>query len=87
MIEAERSLLAAKGFSANLVHFLPPYHVIICNVHHCSVTGTISHVHGLAPKTILRARNLVFEKLWFMKACIIYDIGRMQTINRISSYE
>ena len=63
MIEAERPFLAAKGFSTNLVHSPSPYHVIICNVHLCFVTGTISHVHGLAPKTILRARNLVFEKL------------------------
>ena len=55
--------LAAKGFNTNLVHFLPLYHVIISNVHVCSLTGTISHVYGREPKTVLRARNLMYEKL------------------------
>ena len=64
MTEIERLFLAAKGFNINLVHLLPLYHVIISNVHNCSFTCTISHVHGHAPKTtVLRARNLVYEKL------------------------
>ena len=66
--EIERPFLAAKSFNANLVQFLTPYHVIISNVHVSSFACTISHVHGRASKTVLRARNL--EKLSFMKACI-----------------
>ena len=46
--EVERPFLAARGFNTNFVHFLPPCHVIISNVHVCSFTGTISHVHGRA---------------------------------------
>ena len=42
---------------------LPLYHIIIDNMHVCSFMCTISHVHGRAPKTVLRARNLVYEKL------------------------
>ena len=63
MTEIERPFLAAKGSNTNLVLFLPPYYVIISNVHVCSFTCTISCVHGRAPKTVLRARNLVYEKL------------------------
>ena len=59
----ERPLLAAKRFNTNLVRFLPPYYAIISNNHVYSFTGTISNVHGRAPKTALRARNLVYEKL------------------------
>ena len=54
----KRPFLAAKGFYANLVQFLVPYHVIISNVHVWSFTCTISHSHELAPKTAWRARNL-----------------------------
>ena len=32
--------MAAKGCNTNLVHFLPPYHVFISNVHVCSFTCT-----------------------------------------------
>ena len=60
--EKQRALLAAKGFNTNLVHFLPPYHVIINNLHVCSLTGRISHMHGRAPKTVLRVRNLAYKK-------------------------
>ena len=60
--EIESPFLAAKGFKTNLLHFLPPYHVIFSNVH-VFFMGTISHVHGREPKTVLRARNLVYEKL------------------------
>ena len=59
----ERPFLAAKGFNTNLAHFLPPYRVIISNAHVRSFTGTVSHVQGRAPKTILRAQNIVYEKL------------------------
>ena len=64
----ERPFLAAKGFNTNLVQFLPPYHVIISKTHVCSFTCTISNVHARAPKTVLHARNLVYQKLQFMKA-------------------
>ena len=33
------------------------------NVHVPSFTSTISHVHEREPKTVLVARNLVYEKL------------------------
>ena len=56
--EIERPCLAAMGFNTNLVHFLPLQHVILINVHSCSFTGTISHVHKHAPKTVLRAKIL-----------------------------
>ena len=62
-IEREKPLLAAKAFDTNLVQLLPPYHVIISNVQVCSFMCTISHVHGRAPKTVLRAQNLAYEKL------------------------
>ena len=55
MTKIERLLLAAMGFNSNLVQFLPPYYVIISNVHVYSFTGTISHGHGRAPKFVLRA--------------------------------
>ena len=32
--------------------------------HHALFMGTISHVHRRAPKTVLFAQNLVYEKLW-----------------------
>ena len=60
--EIEKPLLAAKGFNANLVKFLPPYDVIISFLYVCYCTCKISHVKGRAPKTVLRARNLVYEK-------------------------
>ena len=68
MTEKERLFLVAKDFNTNLVHFLPPYHVIVSNVDACSFKGMISHVHGHAPKMVLHARNLVYENLSFMKA-------------------
>ena len=61
--EIEKPFLATKGFNANLEHFLPLHHVIIGNVHVCSFTSTISFVHGLTPKTVLCAGNLVYKKL------------------------
>ena len=54
--------LTVKGFNTNLVHFLPWYHVIISNVHLCSFTCTISHVHRCASKTVLCAQNLVYKE-------------------------
>ena len=63
MTKIERLLLAGMGFNSNLVQFLPPYYVIISNVHVCSFTGTISHGHGRAPKFVLRAWNILYEKL------------------------
>ena len=60
--EKERPIIAAKGFNNNLVHSLPPYHVIISSLPVYYFTGTISNVHGRAPKTALLARNLVYKK-------------------------
>ena len=60
MTEIERLFLDAKGFNTNLVQFLP-YHVIISNVHVCPFTCTIFQIHGRATKTVLRARDLVYE--------------------------
>ena len=60
--EIERLCLAAKGFNTDLVQFILLYHVI-SNVHVCSFTRTIPHMHGRAPKTVLLARNFVYEKL------------------------
>ena len=51
--EIESPFLAATGFNTNLVHFLTPHHVIISNVHVCSLKGKIFHVHGRAPKMFL----------------------------------
>ena len=36
---------------------------VISYVHVYSCRGTISHVHGYAPKTVLHAQNLMYEKL------------------------
>ena len=56
--EVERPFLAVKGFDANLVQFLPPYHVIISNMHIFSFTCTNVHLK----------RFYVHGKLEFMKA-------------------
>ena len=60
--QIERSFSATKSFNTSLEHILLPY-VIISNVHVCSFTGTIFHVHERATRTVLRARNLMHEKL------------------------
>ena len=65
-----RTEIESPFLAANLVQFLPPNHVIISNVHVSPFTCTISHVHGRAPKAVLRAGNLVHEKLQFIKACM-----------------
>ena len=65
--EIERPCLAAMGFNTNLVHFLPPHHIILINVHGCSFTGAISHVHKHAPKTVLRAKILCTKSYNFGK--------------------
>ena len=39
----------------NLVHFLPPYYVIISDVYIWSFKCMISLVHGHAPKMVLHA--------------------------------
>ena len=50
-----------------LVQFLLLYHVI-SNVHICSFTCIIFHVHGGASKMVLHAQNLVHKKKKIMKA-------------------
>ena len=67
MTKIERPFLAAKGFNTNSVQCLPLYYAFISKVHVCSFTFTISHVHRRAPKTVLHARNLMYEKI------IIYE--------------
>ena len=70
MTKIERPFLAAKGFNTNLVQCLPPYYVIISNVHICSLTCTILHVYRRAPKTVLHAQNLVYEKVIIYKGLL-----------------
>ena len=45
----ERPFLTAKSFNTAIVQFPPPYHIINNNLHICSFTCTISHVHGRVP--------------------------------------
>ena len=61
--EIERPFLVAKGLNTNLVHFLLWFHVIISNVQVCFFTCTILHMHGRGAIMVLRAQNLVYEKL------------------------
>ena len=56
-----RLFLDAKGFNTDLVYLLPSY-VIVSNVHVCSSPGTISHVHGRAPKTVLGVHEISCPK-------------------------
>ena len=55
MSEIGRLVLAGKGFNTNLVQYLLLHHVAINNVHVCSFTCMISHMHGRAPKIVLNA--------------------------------
>ena len=57
-----RQFLVVKGFNANLVQFLLPYHVI-SNMHVCSFMCAFSHLQGHTPKMVLHAQNLIYEKL------------------------
>ena len=73
MTEIERLFLAAQSFNTNLVQCLPPYFVIISNMHVCCFMCTISHVHMHAPKMVLHTQNLLYKKimiyedlLWFL---------------------
>ena len=59
MTEIEMPFLAAQGFNTNLVQCLPPYFIIISNMHVCFFTCTISHTHMHAPKMVLHAQNLL----------------------------
>ena len=59
--EKERPFSAAKSFNISLVHFLSLHHITISIMHVCSFIGTISHVHGLAPKMVLCAQNFGYE--------------------------
>ena len=52
MSEIKRWVLAAKSFNTNLVQLLLPYHVIISNVHICSFTCMIFHVHRRQPSKL-----------------------------------
>ena len=51
-----------------LVQFLLLYHVI-SNVHICSFTCIIFHVHGGASKMVLHAQNLVHKKKNYEGQC------------------
>ena len=63
MTEIERLFPAASRFNTKLVHLPMPYHVINSILHVCSFMDIISHVYWRATKAVLRARNLVYEKL------------------------
>ena len=78
MTEIERPFLAVKGFNANLLQCLPPYYVI-SNVHVCFFMCTISHVHRHAPKTVLYAQNLVYEKILIYEGLLWFLFLRPQT--------
>ena len=68
MTVIERPFLATKSFNTSLVNFLQLCYFIVSNDHVCSFKDTISHVRGgCAPKMVLCAQNLVYEKLEFMK--------------------
>ena len=69
--ETGRPFVAAQGFDINLVHFLQPYHFSVRNMHVCSFIGTISHMNGRAPKTILHAQNLVYKKIVIYEGLIL----------------
>ena len=60
MTKIERLFVAAIVFNTNLLKFLPPYHVIISNIHICFFKGMISHMHRHAPKTVSWAQNFVY---------------------------
>ena len=62
--------LAVMGFNSNLVHFVPPYHVIISNVQVCFFTGTICHVHGRATKTVSR-KIRIYEGLHTVEIVLV----------------
>ena len=66
--EIEGPFLAAKDLNTNFVQFLSPNHVIISNVLTFSFMCTISHMHGSACKMVLCAQNLMYKKLWYIKA-------------------
>ena len=70
MTEIDRLLLAAKGFNTNLVQCLPPYYVIVRNAHIFSITCRISHVNRHAPKMVLHAQNLLYEKIIIYEALL-----------------
>ena len=70
MTEIERLLLAAKGFNTNLVQCLPPYYVIVRNAHIFSIMCRISHVNRHAPKMVLHAQNLLYEKIIIYEALL-----------------
>ena len=62
MTEIERPFLVARRFNTNLVQCVPPYFVIISNMHVRSLTRTIFHLHRRALKSVLHARKLMYEK-------------------------
>ena len=55
--EIEMPFLAVKGFNTNLVQFLPLYHVIISNMHVCSVRCMDVHVKWFCTHKILCKKN------------------------------
>ena len=68
--EIEWPFLAAKGFNTNLVHFLPPYHVIFSNVHLSSLcawfpTGMDVHLKQHCVHKILCTKNYNLWRLEF----------------------
>ena len=79
MTEIERPFLVSKGSNTNLVQCLPLYYVIISNVHSCSFTCTIFHVHRHTPKTVLGAQNLVYKKIIIYEGLLRFLFLRPET--------
>ena len=60
--EIKRSLLAAKGFNTNLVHFLPPYHVLSL------VTRTSDVLGAQFPmRTAIHLKRNLIPRIIFLK--------------------
>ena len=57
MTEKQRLFLAAKGFNTNLVQCLPPYYVIISNVH------LLFYIHNFPRAQSYNRKNMIYEGL------------------------
>ena len=73
----ERPFLAAKGSNTNLAQFLMPNFP-------CAILCTISYMHGRAPKTVLHAYNLVYEKSGLVLRKLLH-VRSLQASSRLLS--
>ena len=86
--EIERPFSAATSFNTNLVQFLPPYHVIISNVHVRPFTWTISHVQdGFAYTKNGLYRTPVVAAFDFLKSTCHPMATRTNLTDEIRSYD